>query len=64
MILNLKELNKMLPLKHFKMDQVHDLLRLIKEGGYAASCDIKMAFNMVNVSPNAMKIPPIRVAEY
>ena len=55
MILNLKDLNKMLPLKHFKMDQVHDLLRLVKEGGYAASCDIKMAFNMVNVKPNARK---------
>ena len=44
MILNLKRLNKFVDYKHFKMEQLQNVLELIRPGVYMASIDLKDAF--------------------
>ena len=44
MILNLKHLNKFMSTRHFKMDSIKDVQRLVARGFWIATCDITDAF--------------------
>ena len=60
MILNLKKFNKFLHVKKFKMDQIHDLLNLVKPRDYAVSLDIKSAFAHVSIHKHFRKFLQFR----
>ena len=60
LILNLKKFNKFLHVKKFKMDQIQDLLNLIKPGDYAVSLDIKSAFDHVSIHKHFRKFLQFR----
>ena len=49
LILNLKNLNQFAEYKHFKMDSLHTILRLMKKGCYIASLDIKDTYYIIPV---------------
>ena len=44
MILNLKHLNKFVSTRHFKMDSIKNVQRLVAKGFWIATCDITDAF--------------------
>jgi len=54
-ILNLKNLNKYVSYKHFKMDTIISCLHLIRPGCYMASLDLTDAYYSVSMSPDAQK---------
>ena len=55
MVLNLKELNKHIPYKHFKMDNFEQAIRLINVGDYLASVDLKHAYYTVKIAEEQQK---------
>ena len=50
MVLNLKELNKHIPYKHFKMENFEQAIRLVHSGDYLASVDLRHAYYTVKVA--------------
>ncbi|XP_045126284.1 uncharacterized protein LOC123513278 [Portunus trituberculatus] len=50
MVLNIKELNKYVPYKHFKMENFEQVIRLINAGDYLASVDLKHAYYSVRIA--------------
>lgn len=55
MVLNLKELNKHIPYKHFKMEHFEQAIRLINAGDYLASVDLRHAYYTVKVAEEQQK---------
>ena len=55
LILNLKNLNQFAEYKHFKMDSLHTILRLMKKGCHMASLDIKDAYYTIPVDETHQK---------
>jgi hypothetical protein len=55
MILNLKELNKFIVYKHFKMESLNSVLDLMTPGCFMASADIKDAYYTVPVAQEHQK---------
>lgn len=55
MVLNLKELNKHIPYKHFKMDNFEQAIRLINAGDYLASVDLRHAYYTVKIAEEQQK---------
>ena len=55
LILNLKNLNQFAEYKHFKMDSLHTILRLMKKGCYMASLDIKDTYYTIPVDETYQK---------
>ena len=49
LILNLKNLNQLAEYKHFKMNSLHTVSRLMKKGCYMTSFDIKDAYYTIPV---------------
>ena len=62
MILNLKELNKFIVYRHFKMDSLKTLTDLMTQGCYMASVDIKVAYYTVPIATEHQNIFEIQVA--
>ena len=56
MILNLKELNKFIVYRHFKMDSLKTVKDLMSQGCYMASVDIKDAYYTVPIATEHQKI--------
>ena len=52
MILNLKRLNKFVYYKHFKMEYLQNVLKLIRPEVYMASIDLKDAFYSITAHKN------------
>ena len=50
MVLNLKELNKYIPYKHFKMENSEQAIRLVNAGDYLASVDLRHAYYSVRIA--------------
>lgn len=50
MVLNLKELNKFVPYKHFKMENFEQAIRLVNAGDYLASVDLRHAYYSVRIA--------------
>ena len=50
MVLNLEKLNKHIPYKHFKMENFEQAIRLVNEGDFLASIDLKNAYYSVRVA--------------
>ena len=55
MVLNLKELNKHIPCKHFKMENFEQAIRLVSAGDYLASVDLGHAYYTVKVAEEQQK---------
>jgi hypothetical protein len=55
MILNLKDLNKNVLYRHFKMDSIWTAIGLMKPDCYMTSVDLKDAYYSVRVSPQHQK---------
>lgn len=55
MVLNLKELNKQIPYKHFKMENFEQAIRIVNEGDYLASVDLKHAYYTVRIAEDQQK---------
>ena len=55
MILNLKELNKSIVYRHFKMDSLKTVTDLMTQGSFMASVDIKDAYYMVPIATERQK---------
>ena len=51
LILNLKKLNESVENYHFKMDNIHTALKLITQGCWMASLDLKDAYYSVPIHP-------------
>ncbi|XP_068674606.1 uncharacterized protein [Montipora foliosa] len=60
MILNLKELNKFIVYRHFKMDSLKTVTVLMSQGCYMASVDIKDAYYTVPVATEHQKFLKFR----
>ena len=56
MILNLKELNKSVEYQHFKMDTFESTLKLVKQGNYMASIDLRHAYYSVPIAEEQQKL--------
>lgn len=54
-ILNLKELNEYIPVVHFKMETIRDVLHLISPTCYFMTVDFKHAYFSVHVQPDQRK---------
>ena len=54
-ILNLKCLNNFVKYKHFKMESLRDIFKIIKQGVWMASVDLKDAFFTVHVHKSHQK---------
>lgn len=54
-ILNLKPLNKFIEKTHFKMEDYRTASKLIPQGGYLATIDLKEAYLLIPVSKNDRK---------
>lgn len=50
MVLNLEKLNKHIPYKHFKMENFEQAIRLINEGDFLASVDLRHAYYSVKIA--------------
>lgn len=50
MILNLKDLNQYIEYHHFKMDTFESVLKLVKQGSYFASVDLRHAYYSVPIA--------------
>ena len=55
MILNLKELNKLIVYQHFKMDSLKTVTDLMTQGCFMASVDIKDAYYTVPIATEHQK---------
>ena len=55
MILNLKNFNKFVNFKHFKMESINNVLSIIRPNSYMASNDLKDAFFSVPIHPTHHK---------
>ena len=55
MILNLKEMNKMIDKTHFKMETLESAISLMKKGCYFTSIDLKDAYFSVKIDPEYRK---------
>ena len=51
MILNLKNFNKFVNYKHFKMESINNVLNIIRPSVYMASIDLKDAFFSASIHP-------------
>ena len=60
MILNLKELNKFIVYRHFKMDSLKTVTDLMTQGCYMASVDIKDAYYTVAIATEHQKFLKFR----
>ena len=60
MILNLKELNKFIVYRHFKMDSLKTVTDLMSQGCYMASVDIKDAYYTVPIATEHQKFLKFR----
>ena len=54
-ILNLKELNKAIQFRHFKMHTLKDVLQLVSKNCFMASIDLKDAYHSIKISENYQK---------
>ena len=54
-VLNLKNLNKFISTSHFKMEDIRTALKLITEGCYMTSMDLKDAYFMISVHKDSRK---------
>lgn len=50
LVLNLERLNKYIPYKHFKMENFEQAIRLINQGDFLASVDLRHAYYSVRVA--------------
>lgn len=50
MVLNLEELNKHIPYKHFKLENFEQAIRIIDKGDYMASVDLRHAYYSVKIA--------------
>ena len=64
MILNFKRLNKFLDYKHFKMESLQNVLKLIWPGVYKESIDLKNAFYSVPVQKDRQVYLTFFIEEY
>ena len=55
MILNLKNLNKFICYRHFKMESIQNVLNVIKKDAFTASVDLKNAFYSVQLATHYQK---------
>ena len=55
MILNVKELNKFIVYRHFKMNPLKTVIDLMTQGCYMASVDIKDAYYTVPIATEHQK---------
>ena len=55
-IINLKKLNEFVPHHHFKMEGIHMLKDLLKQGDFMAKIDLKDAYFAVPISESDRKI--------
>ena len=55
MILNLKKFNKFVNYKHFKMESINNVIKLVQPNVYMASIDLKDAFFTVPIHNNHQK---------
>jgi ribonuclease HI len=55
MVLNLKQLNKFIPYKHFKMETFENALTLISKGTYMASVDLRHAYYSIQIAEEQQK---------
>ena len=55
LILNLKKLNTYLEYVHFKMENIHSILKLVTHGSWMASIDLKDAYYSVPISESSQK---------
>lgn len=53
--LNLKELNKCITTKHFKMEDIRTVLKLISKDCFMATVDLKDAYMLVKIDPVSCK---------
>ena len=60
MILNLKELNKFIVYRHFKMDSLKTVTDLMTQGCYMASVDIKDAYYTLPIATEHQKVLKFR----
>jgi hypothetical protein len=54
-ILNLKELNKFIKTKHFKMEDIRTVLKLVSKKCYMATIDLKDAYMLIKIDPSSCK---------
>lgn len=55
MVLNLAKLNKVIPYKHFKMENFEQAIRIINKGDFLASVDLRHAYYSVKVAEEQQK---------
>ena len=55
MILNLKQLNRYMEYKHFKMESIQHALNVIRPDAYMATVDLKDAFYSIAIHPDHQK---------
>ena len=63
MILNLKDMNKLIDKVHFKMETLEAAISLMKEGCYFTSIDLKDAYFSVSIHPEFRKFFRFRFNE-
>ena len=51
LIFNFKSCNKAVLYRHFKMDTLHSILKMISQGDYMASLDLKHAYYTIPIAP-------------
>ncbi|XP_076058479.1 uncharacterized protein LOC143035496 [Oratosquilla oratoria] len=56
MVLNLEKLNNHIPYIHFKMENFEQAIRLINEGDYMASVDLKHAYYSIRIVEEQQKL--------
>lgn len=54
-ILNLKNLNKFINVKHFKLEDLRTVLKLVTKNSFMATIDLKDAYFLIKIHPNSRK---------
>lgn len=54
-ILNLKQLNKFIPTKHFKLEDLRTALKLLSNNCFMSTIDLKDAYFLISIHPNSKK---------
>ena len=53
-VINLKKLNKFIPYRHFKMEGLHSLKQVLREGDFMCKLDLKDAYFCVPLQKNSI----------